>query len=67
MVAEKKLSVIGAWSDSDENLVQVIYEDIVSGSVYIERVQPKDRGVTKITTTGEVESVSLEDFEWLKE
>lgn len=61
-----RLSVIGAWSDLDENLVQVIYEDNLSGTVYIERVQSGNEGVTEITTTGGVRFLTLEEFERLK-
>lgn len=63
---KNRLSVIGAWSDLDENLVQVIYEDNLSGTVYIERVQSGNEGVTQITTTGGVEFLTLEEFEGLK-
>lgn len=66
MVEGKRLSVIGAWSDLDENLVQVIYEDNLSGTVYIERVQSGNEGVTEITTTGGVRFLTLEEFERLK-
>ena len=61
-----RLSTIGAWSDSDENLVQVIYEDNLSGDVYIERVQSGNEGVTRIDTTGDVSLLTLEEFEGLK-
>lgn len=63
---KSRLSTIGAWSDLDENLVQVIYEDDLSGVIYIERVQDGNQGVTKITTTGEVKFLTLEEFEGLK-
>jgi hypothetical protein len=63
MVERKRLSVIGAWSDLDENLVQVIYEDNLSGTVYIERVQGDNQGVTCITTTGNVRFLTLECFQ----
>ena len=66
MVERKRLSVIGAWSDLDENLVQVIYEDNLSGTVYIERVQSGSEGVTEVTTTGGVEFLTPEEFERLK-
>lgn len=59
---KSRLSTIGAWSDLDENLVQVIYEDDLSGVIYIERVQDGNQGVTKITTTGEVKFLTLEQF-----
>ena len=62
MVMKSRLSTIGAWSDLDENLVQVIYEDDLSGVIYIERVQDGNQGVTKITTTGEVKFLTLEQF-----
>lgn len=63
---KNRLSVIGAWSDLDENLVQVIYEDNSSGTVYIERVQSGNEGVTEITITGGVKFLTLEEFERLK-
>ena len=63
---KNRLSVIGAWSDLDENLVQVIYEDNLSGTVYIERVQSGNEGVTEVTTTGGVRFLTLEEFEGLK-
>ena len=66
MVERKRLSVIGAWSDLDENLVQVIYEDNLSGTVYIERVQSGNVGVTEVTTTGGVRFLTPEEFERLK-
>ena len=66
MVEGKRLSVIGAWSDLDENLVQVIYEDDLSGIVYIERVQSGSEGVTEVTTNGGVKFLTLEEFERLK-
>lgn len=59
---KSRLSTIGAWSDLDESLVQVIYEDDLSGVIYIERVQDGNQGVTKITTTGEVKFLTLEQF-----
>ena len=62
VVMKSRLSTIGAWSDLDENLVQVIYEDDLSGVIYIERVQDGNQGVTKITTTGEVKFLTLEQF-----
>lgn len=61
-----RLSVIGAWSDLDENLVQVIYEDNLSGTVYIERVQSGNEGITEVTTSGGVRFLTLEEFERLK-
>lgn len=63
---KNRLSTIGAWSDKDEELVQVIYEDNVTGVVYIERVQEGNQGVTCISTAGDVRFLTLEKFQNLK-
>lgn len=66
MVMKNRFSTIGAWSDKDEELVQVIYEDNVTGVVYIERVQKGNQGVTCISTAGDVRFLTLEKFQNLK-
>lgn len=66
MVTEK-LDVIGAWSDEEEKLVQVIYEDRGDGTLYISRTRGHPRNsVTVVSTDGLVHTISDARLEELR-
>lgn len=56
-----RLSVIGAWSDQKEELVQVVYEDCDTGTIFIESTT-ESKGTTVVSITGEVSKITNKEF-----
>lgn len=62
-----RLDVIGAWSDEEENLIQVIYEDSENGTVYISRTRGHpDSRVVSVNIEGGVKMLSSDEFAELR-
>lgn len=60
-----RLNYLGIWSDIDNNIVQITYEDSDVGTVYIVP-DNKAIAVTVITLDGEVSTMTNSNFEKLK-
>ncbi len=65
-VGRVRLNYLGIWSDIDNNIVQITYEDSDTGTNYIVPANP-DVKVTSVTVEGVVSKMTNSDFNKLRE
>ena len=60
-----RLNYLSVWSNDEEEIIQIVYEDSDTGTVYLVRTVEAG-GVSVITTEGEVSGMTKSEFEKLK-